>query len=286
MLLGILAALTSAFTWGFSTILIKVGMKDKSPISANIFRLYTVALMYAVVFYFTGRFQELISLSPEFLLIAFISAQFGFVIGDYFYFAALKIMGVSRTVPITSTYPLWTIVWAIIFLGREINLQIVAGAVLVVEAIIIVRKADDGGGVDPRGFLFAILAPISWSIAITIMDWLSQHVEVLTLAGLRMLMAALGISLLLPKYAGEVRRISKREALLLAGAAFFGLFLGQYAFVYSVQTVGSEVAAPVSAINPIISSLLAILLLKEPANRRIIEALVLAVIGVILISTA
>lgn len=286
LLVGVLAALTSAFAWAFSTILIRLGLHNKSPISANIFRLYVVSLIYALIFAISGTFETIASLSWKLIVIAFISAQFGFVIGDYFYFNALKRMGVSRTVPVTSTYPLWAILWAFLFLGREIQPQIIVGAVLVVSAIIIVKRAEDEENLDPKGFLFALLAPISWSVAIVTMDWLTGSIDVLALAGLRMMLAALGISVFLPKYGDEVRSIDRREALILTGAAVFGLLIGQYTFVYSVRTIGSQIAAPVSAINPIIASALAIVLLREPPNRRILEGLALAVIGVILISTA
>jgi len=150
----------------------------------------------------------------------------------------------------------------------------------------VVRKAEEKERVNPKGFIFAILAPISWSLAILMMDWLTGYIDVLALAGLRMMSAALGISLLLPRYLPELRRITLREVLILTGAAISGLFIGQYLFVYSVNLVGSQIAAPVSAINPIIASALAIFLLKEPPNRRILEGLILAVVGVILISTA
>ncbi len=119
LLLGIAAALTSAFSWAVSTILIKVGMRGKSPIAVNVIRLYIVSVLFAGIFLVTGgRFSEIASLPPLTLVVAFVSAQFGFVIGDYFYFNALNIAGVSRTVPITSTYPLWTILWDFLFLGR------------------------------------------------------------------------------------------------------------------------------------------------------------------------
>ncbi len=121
------------------------------------------------------------------------------------------------------------------------------------------------------------------------MDWLTGYVEALTLAGLRMVLAALGgVTLFLPRFWEELRAVTRKELAVLFGAALFGLLIGQYFFVYSVNLVGSEVAAPpVSAINPIISSALAIVLLKEsPPNKRILEGLVLAVLGVILISTA
>ncbi|ANF23256.1 DMT family transporter [Thermococcus piezophilus] len=286
LILGVLAALTSAFSWAASTILIKAGMRNKSPVAVNIFRLYIVSVMFAVIFLFNGTLSQIESLSWKLLLVAFFSAQFGFVIGDYFYFNALNLMGVSRTVPITSTYPLWTILWTFLFLGRNISPQVLLGAIFVVAAIIVVRKAEEEEHLNPKGFVFALLAPLSWSFAILTMDWLTGSMDVLTLAGIRMMFAAIGVSLFLPRYGSELREITKREATLLIGAAISGLMLGQYLFVYSVNLVGSQIAAPVSAINPIIASALAILLLKEPPNKRIIEGLVLAVLGVILISTA
>jgi len=286
LILGVLAAIVSALSWASSTILIKVGMKNKSPVAANIFRLYAVSVMFAVIFLISGTFSKVFALPPELLLATFVSAQFGFVIGDYFYFNALKLMGVSRTVPITSTYPLWVILWAALFLGRDISPQVIIGAILVVAAIIIVRRAEEKEHTNPRGFVFALLAPVSWSFAILITDWLTQSIEVLTLAGTRMMLAALGVSVFLPRYGKELKRITKREAIILSGAAVTGLLIGQYTFVYSVNAVGSEIAAPVSAINPIMASAMAILLLKEPPNRRILEGLILAVLGVILISTA
>ena len=286
VIIGILAALVSAVSWAISTILIKLGMKDKSPVAVNMVRLYVVSLIFSAVFLLNGTFPRVVELSSKLLAITFVSAVSGFVIGDYFYFHALNMMGVSRTVPITSTYPLWTILWAFLFLERKISPRIIMGAILVVAAIIVVRRAEEKEHLDPRGFVFALLAPISWSLAIFLMDWLTGYIDVLTLAGLRMMSAAIGISILLPKYLPELKRTRTGELLVLTGAAISGLLIGQYLFVYSVNLVGSQIAAPVSAINPIIASALAIFLLKEPPNRRIIEGLLLAVIGVILISTA
>jgi len=279
IVLGVLAAITSAVSWGAAAILIKVGMRNKNPVTVNIFRLYVVSIIFAAIFLINGTFSIITSLPAKLLLVAFVSAQFGFVIGDYFYFHALNLLGVSRTVPITSTYPLWAILWAFLF-------QIVIGAFLVVAAIIIVRRAEEEEHADPKGFLFALLAPISWSLAILTMDWLTGSIDVLPLAGLRMMLAALGVSVFLPRYGTELRSITLREAAVLTGAAVLGLLIGQYSFVYSVNLVGSEIAAPVSSINPIVASALAIVLLGEPPNRRILEGLILAVLGVVLISTA
>ncbi|NJE77502.1 permease, partial [Thermococcus sp. ES12] len=111
-MLGVVLSLLSAFGWAFSSILLKLSMKNKSAVTVNIVRLYIIAVVYAIFFTINGNWKEVLNMTPLQLLVAFISAQFGFVIGDYFFFNAMKIMGVSRTVPITSSYPLWAILWA------------------------------------------------------------------------------------------------------------------------------------------------------------------------------
>ena len=286
VILGVMLSLLSAFGWGISSILLKISMKDKSAITVNIVRLYIIAVVYAVFFMINGNWKEVLNLTPLQLMVAFISAQFGFVIGDYFFFNAMKIMGVSRTVPITSSYPLWAILWAYLFLGRNISMQIIFGAFLIVLAIIIVRQGEIEEHVNMKGFVFALLAPLSWSFAIITMEWLSAQISPFTLTGLRIMFAALGISVFLGKHKSEIRAITKRELMALTGAAFLGLFIGQYSFVKAVSLVGSPIAAPITAVNPIISATLAILILREPPNSKILTGLVMAVIGVILISTA
>lgn len=286
LMLGVTLSLLSAFGWGLSSILLKLSMKNKSVVTLNISRLYIISVVYAIFFTIDGNWREILNLTPLQFLIAFISAQFGFVIGDYFFFNAMKIMGVSRTVPITSSYPLWAILWAYLFLGRSIDVQIILGAFLIVLAIIIVRQGEIEERMNMKGFMFALLAPLSWSFAIITMEWLSSQISAFTLAGLRMMLAALGISVFLKKYESEIKAITKREFAALTGAAILGLFVGQYSFVKAVSLVGSSVAAPITAINPIISATLAILILKEPPNSKILAGLIMAVSGVILISTA
>ena len=284
IILGVLAALGSAFGWAASTILIKIGMRSKSPVAANIIRLYIVSAMYLITLLLAGKVDEILRADPMHLMMAFLSAIFGFVIGDYFYFNALYRMGVSKTVPITSTYPLWAVLWAALFLGRNVKPQVYLGALLIVLAITIVKMAEDESHTDSIGFIFALLAPVSWSVAITIMDWLTGHFTPVTLAGLRMLFASLGISIFLPRYYGELRKTKLREIKVLTMAAFTGLFLGQLLFVYATEMAGSQISAPVSAINPIITSLMAVLILGERPNSRIWEGLVLAMVGILLIS--
>jgi len=282
---GVGAALLSAFGWAFATVLIKAGMRSLSPSSANVLRLYTVSVFYAVTLVVMGGFDGITRAGLWRVLMAFLSAQFGFVVGDYFYFHALKRMGVSRTVPITSTYPLWTVVWAVTILGRSADYRVYLGASLIVLAVVMVKRAEEAERADPRGFVFALLAPISWSMGIIIMDWLTPYFSPLPLSALRMFSATVGVSVLVPGCLGEIMSVTRREILIIAGAAFSGLYLGQILFVYATAEVGSQISAPVSAVNPILASGLAVVFLGEKPGRRIVEGLVLAVVGILLVSS-
>ncbi|MFA4646759.1 DMT family transporter [Pyrococcus kukulkanii] len=284
MILGVLFALISAFCWGTASVLIKIGLRDKTPIIANQIRLLSSSLIYLIIFTIGGNFQEIGRMPLRYHIIAFISAQFGFVIGDYFYFSALKSLGVSRTVPITSTYPLWTLVWAYIFLGREITPRIIIGALMIVFGIIIVRQTEVEEHADPKGILYAFLTPISWSIAIALMDWLSNKISSLTLAGLRIIYATLGLTATSIRIFPEIRKVTPTEMAIISTAGMLGLVIAQYTFVSSVAMLGSQIATPITAINPIISTLLAILLLKEPPNWKIWVSLGLIVPGIWLLT--
>ncbi|ASJ17624.1 permease [Thermococcus chitonophagus] len=284
-MVGVAFALISAICWGTSSVLIKVGLKNRSPLIANLVRLIFSSLMYATIFLIGGNFNEIFRMSLEYHIIAFVSAQFGFVIGDYLYFSALKSLGVSRTVPITSTYPLWTLVWAYLFLGREITIRIAIGALMIVLGIIVVRQVEVEEHVNPKGLLYAFLTPISWSMAIILMDWLSNKISPLTLAGLRIMYATVGITISSLKVVPELKHITKREVMVIATAGMLGLVVAQYTFVSSVSMLGSQIATPITAINPIISTLLAITFLKEPPNWKIWVSLGLVVSGIWLLTS-
>lgn len=286
MIIGVLSALMAAFGWALSSVLLKIGMRNKKVVSVNIIRLYVGSLIYAIVFLFTRGFKEIASLSSKQLLIAFVSAQFGFVIGDYFYLNALKITGVSRTVPVTSSYPLWTILWAFLFLGRSINVQIIVGAFLVFFAILLVRQTGEEEKIDPKGLIFATLAPISWSLAITMLDYLSSQMSAMILSGIRVMMGSIGVTFFLPKYLDDIKTFNLKEFRVVGLDAIIELFISGYAFVISVEILGSEIVTPITAVNPIIASYLAIAFLKENPNRKIILSLILAVVGIIFISLA
>lgn len=173
----------------------------------------------------------------------------------------------------------------LLILGRSVTLRIITGAVLIVIAIIMVGRVESQEHLSYKGILFALITPILWSIAIVIMDWLSNFISSLTLAGLRIIYAAVGVTFISGKFIGEIRNSNLVEVLIISTAGLLGLVVGQYSFVKSVSLLGSQIATPITAINPIISTGLAIIFLGESPNWKIIVSLILVVLGIWLISS-
>jgi transporter family protein len=70
------------------------------------------------------------------LLAGIIAGGFAMVV----YFKALKLTQASKVVPITSIYPLITVVFSAILLGEDINPKVVIGAILIVLGVMLVSE--------------------------------------------------------------------------------------------------------------------------------------------------
>ena len=131
MMIGEIAALGTAVCWTLSAIAYKEGLKVLKPIFANIIRCTLTSLSIVFFLIFFGRAEILLNLPAYSIILLGISGILGLGIGDTLYMISLKYIGVSRTVPITCTYPLFTLSFTYFFQHKVVNLNVVTGAVLV-----------------------------------------------------------------------------------------------------------------------------------------------------------
>jgi transporter family protein len=92
-------------------------------------------LIYALL---SGGLKEAMNLdikSISFFVLAGIMAG---AIAVLAYYQALKFIGAGRTVPLTSIYPLVTVVFAAMLLGERLTLTTYLGAVLIVAGVILI----------------------------------------------------------------------------------------------------------------------------------------------------
>ncbi|UCC62717.1 MAG: DMT family transporter [Anaerolineae bacterium] len=124
------------------------------------------------------------------------------------------------------------------------------------------------------------LATLTWATNITLGRWLRDDIGPLTLAAARFLIASLCFAVLLQRRPAEDRRLGRDWfavlGMALSGVAFFSptLYLGLH-FTPAVN------ATLINGLGPLITGLLATLLIREPMSRRQIAGAVLGLVGVI-----
>jgi len=136
-MIGELAALGAAISWTISAMLYRKALSETKPISANIIRLTctgAILLVFVVVF---GKFGVLTSLPTDIVVLASVSGIVGLGIGDTLYMMSLKAIGVARAVPITCTYPLFSLLWEVFLIGKP-PLPVTLGATTIVLGILLV----------------------------------------------------------------------------------------------------------------------------------------------------
>jgi DME family drug/metabolite transporter len=277
--LGVLLALVSAFIWGSTTIIARVFLRDRGGMLLNILRLLISAPFYLIILIFYG-FPPL---TPFIFLIIILSSLAGFVIGDYFFFSAMKLMGVSRSVLIATMYPLWVMALGYFLLNRSITPQMIFGALLIIAAIIIISLKKEELGFHYLGVLYAFIAQILWALAVISIDWLLQGLPVLQVTGIRITTGAGLILIALPWSIGEIRKLRPKEWLFAFIIAFFGTVVAQYTFTMAINLSGSGIAAPVAETSPLIATIFAKVFLHEKVTSKLFLAILLTVVGVIIL---
>jgi drug/metabolite transporter (DMT)-like permease len=126
------------------------------------------------------------------------------------------------------------------------------------------------------------LATLAWATNMTLGRWLRNDIGPLTLAASRFLLACVLYTILLQRRPPEERRLGKDRWWLLAmgltGIVFFAptLYLG-LRFTTTVN------ATLIQGLGPLITGLLAALLIREPMSRRQILGAVVGLTGVVVL---
>lgn len=297
MMIGELAALGAALSWTVSAILYRQALRKAKPASANIVRCActgTVLVMFLVVI---GKSWVLTSLPADAVVLAFASGVIGLGFGDTLYMVSLDLVGVTRAVPITCTYPLFTLLWAVLLVGEPITLPVVLGAVAIVLGIWLLGhgestvKDEKHGKNMTRGVVFALATAIIWSVSITMIDLAvtipktSDLDHALAVNTLRVLAVALSLLVAAPvidRNLGFLKMPRRTVAALVLGG-IVALGLGWFFLTLSFMNTLESRAVPISSTTPLFSTLAGIVFLREKVTAKSVAGSIIIVIGIFLI---
>ena len=141
-------ALFVASIWGITPILEKLSLVKGSPFTVMTVRFIFTATFVAIISLISGKYKDIGNLDGKTLLWTCLAGLLGGIVGLFIYFVALKQDLTTRTVPITATFPLFTALYAFIFLHESLSIQRIMGIVLIVLGLILVNWNSVSGPVE------------------------------------------------------------------------------------------------------------------------------------------
>jgi len=292
--IGEIAALAAAFCWTLSPVLYKVALSDAKPIPANISRIVSTTIFLFACLGVSGRLWNLATLGTDSLLLASLSGIVGLFLGDTMYMTSLALIGVSRAVPISCAYPLFTTLFAVLFLGEQVTSFLLLGTVVIIVGTWLVSQEKTESSNVTRNVLFkgvsiALATAIVWSVSITLMNHALELSKIASpidsafaINTARMSATALAFLALSPFIDRRFRfmKLKRKTWIILALGGIVALGLGWFLLAVSLSQIEASRAVPISSVSPLFATLIGAFLLKEKVTVKIFVGSVLIVLGI------
>lgn len=286
----ILSLLTAVF-WAVAVILFKKSGEKVHPLGLNLFKntMGFLLILVTLVVFKKALFNQ-VSLADSGLLM--LSGAIGIGIGDTLLFACLNLIGAGFTAIVDCLYSPFVIILAVLFLGERLSLLQIFGAVLVVLAVLTVALIRGGHDIDRRdlirGIILGVLAIMATAIGVVIVKPLLSRIPFLVATEVRMLGALIALILMLFFHPRRRKILSsildKKSRLYVVAGSFFGAYMAMLFWLGGMKFTQASISSALNQTNSIFIVILAAVWLKEPLNARRIAAVIIAFLGVILVS--
>ena len=139
-MLGEIIAILAVLTFVGSNVIFRKTELEASPIFINLYRTITGMITFLLLSLFLNILHYIFLLPFEIWLLLFISFLFGQVIGDTAYFIAQKELGTTIALAVSMTFPIFTFILSLIFLGRPFEINMIFSLIFVGTGILIIGK--------------------------------------------------------------------------------------------------------------------------------------------------
>ena len=291
--LGILMSIVTACCWAASPILLKRGMGGLSFLEVNAIRSFGSFGVLLSIGLMTDPGALVWNAPGVLFLVILANTLFGNILGDILYFAAIRHLGVSRAVPITSAYPLIVTAVSAFFFGESITWNIILGTVLVILGVVLLRfevRGADRPAMAARGFLCALGAALAWGLTVPLTKYLLlKGVPGITIAFWRSIFLigctwthwAVGTK---GENRSRIKDVSRRSWIAILGAGAFGLGIGVYTFTWAVTLIPLSIVTPITGASPLLTALFGIFVMHERSTAAQWTGIALIVAGSLAVS--
>jgi drug/metabolite transporter (DMT)-like permease len=206
------------------------------------------------------------------------------------YFMAIERLSAGLGTLLNYTFPLWTSVFAAIFLGERLTIRTAIGMVMAMAGlVVIIGPAEVGrlihGLSDPRiqmGLLAGMLSSVSGGAATTVVRALRKTESALAIFGA---FCAIGMVVCLPMAIAHWKPVSARAAMLLL---VIGLLSAgaQTLLSYALKYVSAGAGSITTQLTVVASYTFAALFLGEPIQANVLVGGAVVMSGVLIVALA
>ena len=134
---GLIFSLLAALFWGLGPIMEKIGLREISPQTGLYIRGFGLLIGLLVLYPFMTSFKEIREVSLKAAICLGLGGLFVSVIGQLFFYFALKTGDISKVVPIAGSFPLIAFICGVLFFGEPVTLVKIGGVISIVFGIIL-----------------------------------------------------------------------------------------------------------------------------------------------------
>jgi transporter family protein len=131
----ILLLIITAFLWGSTPVLEKIGLGKTDPLTGVTIRSIAVTIALLIYIALAGKIKQLMQTDLKTIAIFSLTGLMAGGLGMITYFAVLKKAPTSQVVPIAATYPLVTAILSVLILGEHVTPLRLLGTVLIIVGI-------------------------------------------------------------------------------------------------------------------------------------------------------
>lgn len=284
----VISIIMAAFCWALGASLYKKAIFDLNPLKFNFLRSISVLIFAFLLLLLLGKWGLLFELDLVSLVMIGVSSLLILVVGDTFYFISLRTIGVTKTVPITYSYSIFVVFLSSFFLGEVITGPIVFGTIAIFFGVwLVANKAVDQAsnvGYSKFGVLAGLITSTCWACGIVLFKIILGSNDSFVLAAVRMLFLFPTLAILLVIPIGKKspsRQLSKSRVSLAFISGLIGLGIGDTLFYFGLDSINTNIVAPISSITPIFSAIIALVFLKENISKKVLVGTLLVTAGTI-----
>ncbi len=284
-------SLLSAVLWAVAVILFRKSGEKVHPLALNMFKnTLAFVLLLPTIWFFGETLIRPVPSSSYILLL--LSGVIGIGLGDTMFFASLNLLGAGLTGIVICMYSPFIIMLSVLWLGESLTLLQVIGALLIISAVLIatIEKRDEK--ISHSRLLFGILSGVFSSacmaVGIVMIKPLLERSPLLWLTEVRLVGGTVALVLFLLLHPGRHRimnsLILRKSWQYTISGSFFGAYIAMIVWLAGMKYTLASIASALNQTSTIFIFIFAGIFLKEPFNVRRTIGIILAVMGVFLVS--